>query len=78
MANKSPPMPFDTGSIRPSAALAAMAASTAVPPAFKISMATCVASGCAVAAMPCCAITGLRVASVRPVTRSPRPISSGL
>ncbi len=62
MAKRSPPMPQPTGSIRPSAAFAAMAASTALPPFFRMSIAICVASGCAVAAMPCRASTGARVA----------------
>ena len=45
MANRSPPTPFETGSINPSVALAAMAASTALPPRFRISRPTWVASG---------------------------------
>ena len=52
MANKSPPRPQLIGSVTPSTAFAAMAASTALPPAFKISMAASVASGWLVAAMP--------------------------
>ena len=40
------------GSVTPSTALAAMAASTALPPALRISMAASVASGWLVAAMP--------------------------
>ena len=44
-------MPLPVGSISPSAALAAMAASTALPPRFITSSATCVASGWDVAAM---------------------------
>ena len=59
-------MPFSTGCISPMAALAAMAASTALPPFFRMSMAICVASGCSVAAMPCCASTGERVAHSAP------------
>ena len=59
-------MPFSTGSIRPSTALAAIAASTALPPFFRISMAASEASGCSVAAMPCCASTGEREAQVLP------------
>ncbi len=45
IANRSPPMPQPVGSIRPSAAFAAIAASTALPPAFRMSSAICVASG---------------------------------
>src|ERR1700728_170938 len=45
---QSPPMPALTGSTRPSTALAAMAASTAEPPALRMAMAVCVAMGCAV------------------------------
>ena len=51
MAKRSPPIPQPVGSIRPSAALAAIAASTAVPPIFRMSRAICVASGWLVAAM---------------------------
>ena len=63
-------MPLPVGSIRPSAALAAMAASIAVPPCFITSSAICVASGCEVAAIACGAITSERVAKARPVMRS--------
>ncbi len=59
-------MPFSTGCISPIAAFAAMAASTALPPFFRMSMAICDASGCSVAAMPCCASTGERVAQGTP------------
>ena len=55
-------MPLPTGSTRPSIALAAMAASTAVPPRFSTSSAICVASGWAVAAMPFGATTAEREA----------------
>ena len=54
-------MPLPVGSIRPSVALGAMAASTALPPAFSTSSATWVASGWLVAAAPCAAITGDRL-----------------
>ena len=60
-------MPQLTGSISPSAAFAAMAASTALPPCFRTSTAIIVASGCAVAAMPCRASTGARVAKPGPL-----------
>ncbi len=70
MANRSPPIPQPVGSISPSAAFAAIAASTAVPPALRISRATCVARGWLVAAMPCGAITSDREAWGSPVTRS--------
>ena len=49
-------MPHPVGSIRPSAAFAAMAASTALPPARSTSSAIWVASGWLVAAMPFFAI----------------------
>jgi hypothetical protein len=62
IANRSPPMPLPVGSISPSAALAAIAASTAVPPAFSTSSAICVASGWLVAAMPFRPSTAERVA----------------
>ena len=70
IANRSPPMPQPVGSIRPRAAFAAIAASTAVPPAFNISRATWVASGWLVAAIPYGAITSDRDAWGNPVTRS--------
>ncbi len=46
-------MPLPVGSIKPRAALAAMVASTALPPSFITSNAICVASGCEVAAIAC-------------------------
>ena len=45
ITNKSPPIPFPVGSIRPNAILAAIAASIAFPPSFKISNPICVARG---------------------------------
>ena len=74
MANKSPPIPLPVGSINPRAALAAIAASTAEPPCFKTSTAIEDASGCAVAAMPLTAITGLRD-QFSPMGRAPGPKS---
>src|SRR6266704_90133 len=70
MANRSPPIPFDTGSINPSAAFAASAASTALPPRFRMSIPTCVASGTLVQTIPCRATTSERVAKFLPVMRS--------
>src|SRR5437764_1351011 len=70
MANKSPPTPFETGSIRPSVAFAAMAASTAEPPRFKMSRPTWVASGTLVQTIPWRASISERVANCRPVMRS--------
>ena len=64
-------MPLPVGSIRPSAALAAMAASIALPPWRIVSSATWVASGCDVAAMASGAYTSERVANALPVMRSP-------
>ena len=61
MANRSPPMPQPTGSMSPRAALAAMAASTALPPFLRISTAIWVARGWLVAAMPWGAMTSERV-----------------
>src|SRR3954468_13392567 len=52
MANRSPPGPQLMGSVTARTALAAMAASMALPPALRISMAACVASGWLVAAIP--------------------------
>ncbi len=51
-AKQSPPMPVDCGSITPSMAQAATAASTAVPPARMISIAASAACGCDVATIP--------------------------
>ena len=45
IANKSPPIPQPVGSIKPNIALAAIAASIALPPFFNMSIADCVASG---------------------------------
>jgi hypothetical protein len=63
-------MPLPVGSIRPSAALAAIAASIALPPLRMMSSAIWVASGWLVAAIACGAMTSERVAKVAPVTRS--------
>ena len=64
-------MPQAIGSRKPSATLAAIAASTAEPPARSASMAIRLASGCAVAAAPWLPHTAERVANGAPVTRSP-------
>ena len=58
-------MPFETGSINPSVAFAAIAASTALPPRFKMSSPTWVASGTLVDHFPRRAITSS--ASERPL-----------
>src|SRR5471032_3181113 len=63
MQKQSPPMPVLCGSTTPSTAVAATAASTALPPARSTSMAVSVASGWEVAAMPSLAITGERPGS---------------
>src|SRR5881398_2924271 len=60
MAKRSPPIPFETGSIKPRVALAAIAASTALPPRFKMSSPTCVAAGTLVQTIPCRARTSAR------------------
>ncbi len=62
MANRSPPIPLPVGSVSPSTASAAMAASTALPPWRMISRAAWVARGWLVAAMAWGAMTSLRVA----------------
>ena len=59
-------MPFSTGCIKPIMALAAIAASTALPPFLRICTAASEASGCSLATMPCCASTGERVAQGTP------------
>src|SRR6185503_19162950 len=56
-------MPVMCGSTTQSVATAATAASAAVPPSRRISMAASVARGCEVAAMPFMAITGERPGS---------------
>ena len=60
-------MPQACGSTKASIALAAIAASTALPPFFSMSTAIALAIGCEVAAMPLRASTGLRVAKCSPV-----------
>jgi hypothetical protein len=57
---QSPPIPVMAGSTTPSTAAAAIAASTALPPARRMSMAVRVARGWAVAAAPRSAITAER------------------
>src|SRR5512133_1205670 len=64
-------MPLPVGSMRPSAASAAMAASTADPPCLRMSSAIWVTRAWLLQAMPCWAATSERVAKARPVTRSP-------
>src|SRR5258708_6926505 len=56
MAYRSPPGPQLIGSMRPMAALVAMAASTAFPPRLRISRPICAACGCVVATIPCSAM----------------------
>jgi len=63
-------MPAPVGSINPSAAFTAIAASTAEPPRLSTSMPTWAASGWLVATMPWVPTTSERVANIRPVTRS--------
>src|SRR5438046_10286996 len=52
MAKRSPPTPFIAGSIRPIAALAAIAASTALPPRSRICTPARAASGWLAATIP--------------------------
>src|SRR5436189_5627105 len=68
-------MPLETGSIKPSVAFAPIAASTALPPRFKISTPTSVAAGTLVQTIPCRARTSDRVAKLFPVMRSIWPLS---
>ena len=63
-------MPQASGSRKPSAALTAIAASTALPPDCSTSMPICTASGCDAATMPCRAWTTERVANIRPSGRA--------
>src|SRR4051794_32460021 len=70
MANRSPPGPQLMGSVTARTALAAMAASMALPPALRISMAACVASGWLVAAIPFLPTTVERVVKERLPGRS--------
>src|ERR1700733_11196626 len=64
-------MPELVGSTKPRTALAAMAASIAEPPFFRISIAVMVASGCAVPAAPETPIAAERLGEVAPGVRSP-------
>ena len=57
-AKQSPPMPVDCGSITPSSAQAATAASAAVPPDFSTSIAVSAASGCDVATIAVLGVDG--------------------
>src|ERR1700733_14746552 len=64
-------MPELVGSTKPRTALAAMAASIAEPPFFRISIAVKVARGCAVPAAPETPIAAERLAKLAPAMRSP-------
>src|SRR3954464_12450609 len=63
MQKQSPPIPVMCGSITPRTAAAVTAASAALPPPRRVSIAASVASGCEVAAMPSQAMTGERPGS---------------
>src|ERR1700680_2585170 len=52
IANRSPPIPLLTGSMRPSTAFVAMAASIAFPPRSRICMPDIAAIGCVAATIP--------------------------
>src|ERR1700680_3165822 len=52
IANRSPPIPLLTGSMRPSTAFVAMAASIAFPPRSRICMPAVAAMGCVAATIP--------------------------
>src|SRR5216684_1455804 len=52
IANRSPPIPLLTGSMRPSTAFVAMAASIAFPPRSRICMPDIAAMGCVAATIP--------------------------
>src|SRR5947207_14693194 len=69
MAKRSPPTPFEVGSINPWAALAAIAASTALPPRWRICAAACAARGWLAAATPCCEAATERPGTGRAATR---------
>src|SRR5262245_43026016 len=71
MAKISQPKPLPVGSMRPIVAVAAIAASTAVPPRLSTSSATWLTSGWLVAAMPCVAMTSERVGTSEPLGRGP-------
>jgi hypothetical protein len=62
----SPPMPVMLGSVTLSTAATAIAASTALPPRFRISTPTWEASGWLVATIPCVARTTERPVETRP------------
>ena len=63
MAKQSPPIPVICGSTTHSTATAVTAASTALPPARRVSTAARLASGCEVAVIPSQAMTGERPGS---------------
>src|SRR5208283_4502216 len=52
-----PPIPHEEGLATPTASAVAAAASTALPPAFKIFTPASAASGCSAATIPCLAIS---------------------
>src|ERR1700679_3606083 len=64
-------MPELVGSTKPRHALAAMAASIAEPPRFRVSIAVSVARGCAVPAAPEQPMAAEREEKLAPETRSP-------
>src|SRR5258705_13479934 len=70
-------MPELVGSTKPRTALAAMAASIAEPPFFRISIAVRVARGCAVPAAPEQPMAAERLAKLAPETRSPAWTAGG-
>jgi hypothetical protein len=71
-------MPQEVGSRNPSAALIAIAASTAEPPRLRMSIPIWVASGCALPAAPCVPYTAVREAKLAPNGRSPAATSGRL
>ena len=80
MTMRSPPSPHIIGSTTLSNAFAAIAASTALPPASRMASAARDAPGCAVAAIPSVDTAGERDAKRAPIGRSPplQPSSQAL
>src|SRR5215470_8162409 len=72
MAKRSPPTPTIIGSTTLSTAAEATAASTALPPCWRIRSPACDASGWLVTTMPRRAMTSDRLCASHPSARSPR------
>src|SRR5580704_6376747 len=69
--NPPPPIPHEDGLATPTASAVAAAASTALPPAFRILTPASAASGCSAATIPCFAMTAAADPAVASASHSP-------